>query len=212
MHYNLLYIFQIEKISDKSQGLEKVSSGLFLAWLGFIFQSFVSPFNIALSYLGFLLTGYLYGSFQRVEKVSQRSIPSIKGRAAWIISSAKFAADSALLKVILLPLYIAILILGLQPMNADAKFRDGIEQGNGRILYEIALKQPKSFQTMYYAVDIFRQNERFELAFPIIKEMISQNPENIRGWRLLEQISQSDAEKAEARLRILALDPKNPQN
>jgi hypothetical protein len=205
-------IFQIEKNSDKTQRFEKISSGLFLSWLGFIFQALVSPFNIALAYLGFLLTGFLYGSFQRIENVSQKSIPSRKGRTVWITSSAKPAAGKILLKVILLPLYLVIPTLGIQPMIADAKFRDGIEQGNGTILYKIALAQPKSFQTMYYAVDIFRQNERFELALPIIKEMISQSPENIRGWKLLEQVSQSDTEKAEARLRILVLDPKNPQN
>lgn len=203
-------IFQIEKSSDKTQRLEKVSSGLFLSWLGFIFQALVSPLNIALAYLGFLLTGFLYGSFQRIKNGSQKSIPSRKGRTVWITSSAKPAAGIILLKVILLPLYLVIPTLGIQPMITDAKFRDGIEQGNGDAIYRIALSQPKNFQRMRYAAEIFIRNDREDLATPIIRQMVEQNPEKIAGWRMLEQVSKTEADKAEARAKILTLDPRNP--
>jgi hypothetical protein len=64
---------------------------------------------------------------------------------------------------------------------------------------------------MHFASEIFLLNEREALAAQIIREMVTQNPENIRGWRLLERISNTEAERVSVRSKILALDPKNPE-
>ena len=97
------------------------------------------------------------------------------------------------------------------PGYVEAKFRDGIEQGNGETTYRIALSQPKNFQLMRYAAQTFIENQREDLATPIIRQMVEQNPGNLAGWRLLERVSKTEAEKAEIRAKILALDPKNPE-
>ena len=40
--------------------------------------------------------------------------------------------------------------------------------------------------------------------------MVEQNPEKITGWRLLEDVSKTVADKVVIRAKIRALDPKNP--
>ena len=70
----ILLVFQTKFKSITSQQnffkqdkeIEALTRGLFLAWLGFIFQALLSPFNIALAYLGFFLTGFLYRCFSGV--------------------------------------------------------------------------------------------------------------------------------------------------
>ena len=197
-------------ISKQDKGIETLNRGLFLAWLGFLFQALLSPFNLPLAYLGFLLTGFLYGRFSGIKKNEESSTKGFRSRTTSKGGATKSGINGVILKVVLTPVFISLPILGFQPLIADAKFRDGIEQGNGDAIYRIALSQPKNFQLMRYAAEIFIQNDREDLATPIIRQMVEQNPEKIAGWRLLEQVSKTEADKAEARAKILTLDPKNP--
>ena len=196
-------------ISKQDKEIETLNRGLFLAWIGFIFQALLSPFSVALAYLGFFLTGFLYGRFSEVKENEESSMNGFK-RGVIPKSRAKKSALNRAIKVFLIPLLLSLPYFGFQPIIADAKFRDGIEQGNGDAIYRIALSQPKNFQRMQNAAEIFIQNERVDLATPIIREMVEQNPEKIAGWRLLEQVSKTEADKAEARAKILTLDPRNP--
>jgi hypothetical protein len=196
-------------ISEQDKGIGTLIRGLFLAWIGFIFQALLSPFSVALAFLGFLLTGFLYGRFSGVKKNEESPRNGFK-RGVIPKSGAKKSAANRAIKVFLIPLLLSLPYFGFQPIIADAKFRDGIEQGNGDVIYRIALSQPKNFQRMQYAAEIFIQNQRVDLATTIIREMVEQNPEKIAGWRLLEQVSKREADKVVIRAKIRALDPKNP--
>jgi hypothetical protein len=206
-----LSIVRFQNFSEENKAMEAVIRGLFLAWLGFLFQALLSPFNIALAYLGFLLTGFLYGKFSEIKENKERSTHGFKKRAIPRGGATKAGKNGVILKVFLAPLFISLPFLGFQPLIADAKFRDGIEQGNGELIYRIALSQPKNFQLMRYAAETFIQNQREDLATPIIRQMVEQNPGNLAGWRLLEGVTKTEADKAEIRAKILALDPKNPE-
>ena len=206
-----LSIVRLQNFSEKNTAMEAVIRGLFLAWLGFLFQALLSPFNLALAYLGFLLTGFLYGRFGGIKKNEESSTKGFKRRAIPKGGAKNSGKNGVILKVFLTPLFILLPILGFQPLIADAKFRDGIEQGDGEPIYRIALSQPKNFQLMRYAAQTFIENQREDLATPIIRQMVEQNPGNLAGWRLLERVSKTEAEKAEIRAKILALDPKNPE-
>jgi len=197
-------------ISKQDKGIGTLTRGLFLAWIGFIFQALISPFSVAHAYLGFLLTGFLYGRLSQVKENEESSMNGFK-RGVIPKSGAKKSAVNRAIKLFLIPLLLSLPYLGFQPLIADAKFRDGIEQGNGDAIYRIALSQPKNFQLMKYAAEIFIQNQREDLATKIIREMVEQNPEKIAGWRLLEQVSQTEADKIAIRAKIRALDPKNPE-
>jgi len=198
-------------ISKQDKGIGTLTRGLFLAWTGFIFQALLSPFSVALAYLGFLLTGFLYGCFSGVNDSKESSTIGVKRRAITRINAKKSGVNRVIIKVFLTPLLISLPILGLQPLIADARFRDGVEQGKGAVIYRIALSQPKNFQLMQYAAEIFIQNQREDLATKIIRKMVEQNPEKIAGWRLLEQVSKTEADKIAIRANIRALDPKNPE-
>lgn len=206
-----LSIVRLQNFSEKNTAMEAVIRGLFLAWLGFLLQALLSPFNIALAYLGFLLTGFLYGRFGGIKKDEESSTKGFKRRAIPRGGATRSGKNGVILKVFLTPLFILLPILGFQPLIADAKFRDGIEQGNGETIYRTALSQPKNFQLMRYAAETFIENQREDLATPIIRQMAEQNPGNPAGWRLLERVSKTEADKAEIRAKIRALDPKNPE-
>jgi hypothetical protein len=194
---------------ENKHGESAVIRGLLLAWLGFFTQANLSPFNIALAYLGFLLSGFLYGILYESAVTSEQSKHvsqnKVIGREVFTSSATK----RRILLVVMIPLLFSIPIFGIQALVADARFRDGIEQGNGDAIYRIALNQPKNFQRMAYAAQIFIQNERQDLAIPIIRDMVKENPAKIAGWRLLEQVSTTEAEKSQIRAKILSLDPRN---
>jgi hypothetical protein len=188
-----------------------VNQGLFLTWFGFIFQAMLSPFCIPLAYLGFLLTGFLFGNFNRISKSTENSTPTKLGRISTGPIFTTVFPKKILLRFLLTPLFLSISVLGIQPLIADAKFRDAIEQGNGDALIEIALSQPKNYSRMHNAVEIYKSNSLDDLALKITRVMVNENPGNIRGWRLLEKSSASELEKVTARTKIRALDPKNPE-
>ena len=188
-----------------------VNRGLFLAWLGFIFQAMLSPICIPLAYLGFLLTGFLFGNFNRMSKSIENSPPTKLRRVSTGPIFSTLFSEKFLLRFLLTPMFLLLPILGVQPLIADAKFRDAIEQGNGDALIEIALRQPKNFSRMHNAVEIYNSNSLEDLALRITRTMVEENPENIRGWRLLELTSSNELEKELARSKIRDLDPKNPE-
>jgi hypothetical protein len=204
-------IVRLRNLLERNQEIETVNRGIFLVWLGFLFQAMVSPFSIPLGYLGFLLTGFLYGSLRSIKELENPSDLSIKTRIAPKSLQRRPISNKTNFKFLIVPTLIVLPILGIQPTITDAKFRDAIEKGQSELLYQIALSQPMSFQTMHFASEIFLLNEREALAAQIIREMVTQNPENIRGWRLLERISNTEAERVSVRSKILALDPKNPE-
>lgn len=199
------------KTLHNDHGFSPFKLGVFLAWLGFLLQALVSPINIALAYLGFILTGFLY-QHSKEKQYKPKVIPmSSKNTGKFMISNSDGYIFKLISWLLFLPLAIAIPILGIQPFVSDAKFRKALEQGNGYSIYKISMNQPKNFQRMEYASKIFLENKLQNLALPIIRVMVEENPENIRGWKLLEGASDLEAEKLLARLRIRALDPWNPE-
>ena len=193
---------------EDHHGEKFVLIGLFLAWLGFIFQANLSPFNLALAYLGFLLCGFLYGRFDGSAATSVHSTQLRKNKVTGLEDSTISALRRSFVFVFATTFLFSLPILGIQALRADAEFRDGIEQGNGDAIYRIALSQPKNFQRMAYAAQIFLENEREDLAIPIIRVMVEENPAKITGWRLLEQVSTTEDEKFQIRAKISALDPR----
>ena len=194
---------------ENKQEETAVIRGLFLAWMGFFIQANLSPFNIALAYLGFLLCGFLYGKLNESARASELSQQSSQNKviSREVVTVSKL--KRSLVFVFVTPLLLSLPILSFQALRADAEFRDGIEQGNGDAIYQIALNQPKNFERMAYAAQIFIDNERQDLAIPIIRDMVKENPAKIAGWRLLERVSTSEAEKSQIRAKILSLDPRN---
>jgi O-antigen ligase len=190
--------------------------GCLLAWIGFFLQSLISPINQALAYLGVVLTGLLYSSLKPStnEKSTESLTKNAKEKHANKVKKQEtsFAKISLVgtIKVLVPFLALTLTLLGSQPLIADARFRDALEQGNGENLLKITLSQPKSYSRMETAAQIFIQNDRPELALRIIRTMVRENPGNIRGWRQLFNTTSDKEERAKARINILKLDPKNP--
>ena len=203
--------FRLRNPLEQNQEAEDVYRGIFLVWLGFLFQAMLSPFSIPLGYLGFLLTGFLFGSLSSFKNWGKPTDLFVKNKITKKPIQTRLISSESMLKFLIVPILIALPILGIQPIIADAKFRDAIEKGQSETLYQIALSQPISFQTMHFASEIFLLNDREDLAAQIISAMVTLNPENIRGWRLLDRVSDTEAERVSTRSKILALDPKNPE-
>ena len=187
--------------------------GVVLAWFGFFFQSLISPISHALMYLGMVLTGFLCATNldnHKDPEITMRIDSKSKSTSKSILSQRpKFTRLAVKLAVALAASTFAI--LGVQPMIADAKFRDAIEQGNGGKLLELALNEPLNFNHMQIASQIFLENKRPDLALRIIRTMVNENPGNIRGWRLLRSNSLSALERERAGEEMLKLDPFNAE-
>jgi len=207
--YVLRQILVSKEFFSEDQNLNLVQLGLHLSWIGFLIQAMLNPFNIALAYLGYFLTGYLYG-ISKTTKEKSESTSTERRETVLAARKNKRNIGSFFGKLSLAFIFLFIPILGCQSIIADAKFRDAIEQGSGDAIYRLALSQPRSFQRMHYASEIFLANNLNNLAASIINEMVEQNPDNIRGWLLLEKVSKSEISLAKIRAKLQILDPKNP--
>jgi hypothetical protein len=95
-------------------------------------------------------------------------------------------------------------------MLVDAKFRNAMEQGNGDEIYRISLREPRSYQRMEYAARIFIENDRVDLAIQILRTMVRDSPDNVRGWKLIATYSPYESERLSAMEWMRLKDPKNP--
>jgi O-Antigen ligase len=201
----------------KFESPDAIVLGLAIALYGFTFQALISPISHALFYIGVVLTGFLNSALTSQDKaptdIGLYSINRVfKMKKNLSLDKVKFAPPKIYFfgRVASALSAIAILVLGIQPMMTDAKFRDAIEQGNGDKLLTIALSQPMSSDRMETTAQIFVENNRPDLALRVIRSMVKENSGNIRGWRLLLATSTQSTERALAREKIKELDPKNP--
>ena len=182
--------------------------GCILIWLGFLMQSMINPINLALLYSGCFLTSYLATSLRVF--VPKRRLVEDSDRKPKLSNSLTMRPRVWLIKLLLIPITSVFPILSIQPMLVDAKFRNAMEQGNGDEIYRISLSEPRSYQKMEYAARIFIDNDRVDLAIQILRTMVRDSPDNVRGWKLIATYSPYESERLSAMELIRLKDPKNP--
>jgi O-antigen ligase len=210
----LYFCFNFPLKTNGEPNLDLATLGCVLAWWGFLIQSLINPISYGLIVPSAILTGVLYAilpsSFDKFNSVGNWSRVKKAFNFKYYLKLSR--TSYLLLRITGLALAVSIPILGAQPIIADAKFRDAIEQGNGEEVLRLSITEPKNFLRMETASRIFLQNNYPDLALRVTRIMVKENPGNIRGWRLLNTNPNATTdEKIKSRTNMLKLDPLNNQ-
>ncbi len=195
----------------RNRGFDPIFVALATSWIGYQVQSLISINQIGLAVWGWLLGGALiaYERSNRLALPSENQPKSIKQRKGF--DGAKGSLTSVPIAIIA---GLIGLMLAIPPFSADAKWRTAQ-------LSRTAVQLEESMKTSYFNpattnrymtnVQIFEENQLFDLAHKYALEGVSWNPESFELWKILYLIKNSTIEeKNEALKNMKRLDPLNP--
>ena len=188
--------------------------GLFVAlttaWIGYQIQSIISINQIGLAIWGWLLGGAIlayttsFGSGvsqnRANEKVGKSKNPKEQIFSPQLIGS--------------LGLIIG-LIIAYPPISADSKFKTALESSqlpNIEAALSPSYTSPRDTFRLLNAVQIFEQNQLFDLSYKYARTAVQFNPESFDVWKVLYSVKNSTLEeKSQAKRKMIELDPLNKE-
>ena len=110
---------------------------------------------------------------------------------------------------------IAGLIIAYPPISADSKFQTALKSSqlpNIEAALSPSYTSPRDTFRLLNAVQIFEQNQLFDLSYKYAKTAVQFNPESFDVWRVLYSVKNSTAEeKVQAKQKMIELDPLNKE-
>ena len=181
---------------------------LVLAWIGFNLQSAISPSSLALTALGFSLTGIVYGAGR---DLTLKETGNKTRRATNTRTVRMGLAGRMVISTFALAIAGAGTYLGATPIVKDARFRDAIEQGDGQQMIDVSRQWPFNYQLSRQTAITLKANNYDNLAIDMVRDLVEKNPYNIQGWRMLFDYSTATTERSMALSKMRELDPLNPE-
>ena len=186
--------------------------GLFVAlttaWIGYQIQSIISINQIGLAIWGWLLGGAIlaytksFGDGKSPNENSKKVSKSRKSKEQ--IFSPQLIGGLGL---------VVGLIVACPPISADSKFQTAMKSSqlpNIEAALTPSYLSPTDTSRLLNAVQIFEQNQLFDLSHKYAKTAVQFNPESFDVWRSLYSVKNSTAEeKVRAKQKMIELDPLN---
>ena len=181
-------------------------SALVGAWVSYQVQSFISINQLALVFIGWVLSGLLIGY-----EISTRN----KSKEAQKNESGKTKS-----KNVLQPKYVLIVfitgtlgfLVGSQPMISSIKFRSALESGQVDRIANSAKLIPLEPFRIYQVASVLKNNKFDKEALDVLEVGLKNFPDSYILWRLLSEFPEvPDAQTAEIKAKMRELDPKNKQ-
>jgi hypothetical protein len=178
------------------------------AWVGYQIQSVISINQIGLAIWGWLLGGALLAYTKSIKTMSDASAAS-QG-----VNRGKKQKEQLFSPQLIGGLGMVIgLIIACPPISADSKFKSALNSGQ---LAAVETSLTSSYLTpsdtfrFLSAVQILEQNKAFDVAYKYSKIAVEFNPENFDAWKIFYAVQNSSpAEKAQAKQKMIELDPLN---
>jgi O-antigen ligase len=188
-------ILIIKHIKNKKFEIESEFSSFVGIWIGLMAQFFVSPNNIALLSIFWIVTGLLVGSVS----LKTQEFRSVKDKS----ERKNYKASTSLFLVIGLTLSVPL-------FYSDMIFRKSVE--SGKIEYIIASTNtfPKSVENLVFTSRILRENGFEQEALIQSRRALEHNSKNLEAWQEFSSNQLiNDFELRNASEMIRKLDPYN---
>ena len=190
------------KISKMHKSYDPIFVAIFVMWVGYLAQAFISINNLALGIWGWVLPGILIAmEKQKTLEVEGKNYPTSFKTHQRIDFSSMFMSSGLIIGA----------IVGYFPMNADINFKHALLSGNSDKIIEAVYKWPTSTNRYLYSMQVYSDNKLEEIAINIGRDALKENPRSFNAWLFLynsEKIKPS--EKAEILKTLKELDPNNP--
>ncbi len=194
-----VYIFiSAIKTFRRKISYDPLFTGIFVAWIAYQVQSTISINQIGIAIWGWSLGGLIVGYefFTRNQNLDLKSSQNQSNK------SSQLAIASIL--------SIAGVLIGRLPLAADIDFRSSVESREIERVKATAYKFPQSAQRMLYVATLFRDNNLDEVALEIAQDATRKFPRSFENWYFISNLESAEERlRAEARSKIVSLDPKN---
>jgi hypothetical protein len=205
-----LVVIAIIRHTIRNREYDGLFVALTTAWIGYQIQSVISINQIGLAIWGWLLGGAIlaytksFGSGDSQNKNNGKVSKSKNSKEQ--IFSPQLIGSLGL---------IAGLIIAYPPISADSKFQTALKSSqlpNIEAALSPSYTSPRDTFRLLNAVQIFEQNQLFDLSYKYAKTAVQFNPESFDVWRVLYSVKNSTAEeKVQAKQKMIELDPLNKE-
>jgi O-antigen ligase len=194
----------------RNKEYDGVFVALTTAWVGYQIQSVISINQIGLAIWGWLLGGALLAYTKSFKAMSDGSVASLS------VNRGKKQKEQVFSPQLIGGLGMVIgLIIACPPISGDTKFKSALNSGQ---LAAVETSLTSSYLTpldtfrFLSAVQILEQNKAFDVAYKYSKKAVEFNPENFDAWKIFYAVQNSSpAEKAQAKQKMIELDPLNKE-
>jgi hypothetical protein len=181
-------------------------SALVGAWVSYQVQSLVSINQLALVFIGWILSGLLIG----YEISSANEVKEVEK-----IKVGKTESNNVLQpKYVLVVFLTGILgfLVGAQPMISSIKFRSALESGQVDRIEDSAKLFPLEQLRIYQVATILKDNKFEKEALDVVEMGLKNFPDSYILWRLLSEFPEvPESQIVEIKAKMRELDPKNKQ-
>jgi len=196
----------IVRVIKRQSKFNATHSALVGAWVSYQVQSLVSINQLALVFIGWILSGLLIGyeisSANKVEEIEKIKVGKTKSNN------------------VLQPKYVLVVFLtgmlgflvGAQPMISSIKFRSALESGQVDRIEDSAKLFPLEQLRIYQVATILKDNKFEKEALDVVEMGLKNFPDSYILWRLLSEFPEvPESQIVEIKAKMRELDPKNKQ-
>ena len=205
----LVLLFRITKKFMQNEIRNMYQQSLYIAWVGYMFQSFVSINQIGLAVWGWLLLGVVYASTNNNfiyddDNVKSNKLKIKKSSRSLVLTPKEFIASSAGL--------ILLLVISLPPQIADANWMSAMRSRDINKLIDASFAFPLSSWRLAETSRVLLQNGFKDQALEIAKKAVEFNPRSYNAWITLgNNPLTSESQKKEIKKKLSYLDPRDPE-
>jgi O-antigen ligase len=183
---NGLVLFRGIKHLKDSPKFDPYFSAIFVGWIGYQAQSFISINQLGLAVWGWLFGGLVLG-YSYID-----SAQSNQGKGF------KRTAKKSSLQELAIPALVSIVGISMvaPAFIADHTFNTAIKSRSGEQVIAATQKFPKSNSRNLTAAQLYQNSQLNEQAISIAEDNVKVNPRDFNSWRMIAALSPADSDKA----------------
>jgi len=175
-------------------------SAIFVGWIGYQAQSFISINQIGLAIWGWLFGGLILG-YSLID-----SSPVLQGKGF------KGTAKKGNLQVLAITSLVSIVGISIvaPPFMTDHSFITALKSRNGEQVLAATQKYPKSNSRNFTAAQLYQNSQMNDQAIAIAEDNVKVNPRDFYSWAMIANLSPVESEKAKNAVKQMKkLNPRN---
>jgi O-antigen ligase len=197
---NGFILFRGIKHLKDSPKFDPYFSAIFVGWIGYQAQSFISINQLGLAVWGWLFGGLVLG-YSFIESANTSQTKGFKRKAQ------KSSIQELAIPSIVLVLGIAIVS---QAFITDHTFITALKSRNSEQVIAATQKFPKSNSRNFTAAQMYQNSQMIDQAIAIAEDNVKVNPRDFNSWRMIAILSPAESEKAKSAIaQMKKLNPRD---
>ncbi len=198
--YSLLVIYTFIsgiKVIKRTEIIDQKFLAVFLIWIGYCVQSFISINHLGLAIIGWTLSGVIIG-YEMISRAKEDSVVTKKPANKKDFQE-KFRATVGL--------FIGFLI-GFTPFLNDIKIYNALSTGKITLLQNVVEYWPKNVTYLNIVAEVFEKNNLHNDSLKVAKICVENFPNSAFAWSVIYRsplVSQSEQDFSKS--RILMINP-----